>query len=207
MLRLSEEDENLSCYEGASRPYGLTYGVWTVKWWQWALSFPRGRNPVTDDNGKFADSKQPPNVFFLAGKFGSRDKMFPKRHCVMTFGKSILIPIINYEANMLEYPELITQQDVLNDVTKHMDSIIIKECLINDKRIEPERVHSDPKIFPLSVNEDIEGSDRGKHVLAAADGYWVFVRPLCRGEYNISFKGSCEEGRLNSGADYQVFVI
>ena len=31
-----------------SKPYGLTYGEWTAKWWQWALSIPKDINPAGD---------------------------------------------------------------------------------------------------------------------------------------------------------------
>ena len=49
-----------------SKPYGLTYGQWTVKWWNWALSIPTEINPVYDYSGKFANvSQKDPNVFFL----------------------------------------------------------------------------------------------------------------------------------------------
>src|SRR5947209_6336709 len=28
-----------------SKPYGLTYGEWSAKWWQWVYSIPVGTNP------------------------------------------------------------------------------------------------------------------------------------------------------------------
>ena len=36
------------------KPYGLTYGQWTVKWWQWAHVAPKSVNPLLDDTGKYA---------------------------------------------------------------------------------------------------------------------------------------------------------
>lgn len=197
----------ISCYSRESKPYGLSYGEWTVKWWKWALSFPESLNPVFDSTGELANSKQQLNVFFLAGIFGTNDKSFPTRQCAMPYGKSILFPVINYEANMSEYPELKDEVHMLNLVSGHMDRIVVKECFINGQRIIPERVHSNPKIFWVSVNKDFPGLDKGKKTLAAADGYWIFLEPLNRGKYYISFKGSCEEGKLNSGANYWLTVV
>ena len=203
---LFQEEKRITCYNPDSKIYGLSYGQWTVKWWQWALSFPKSINPMIDPIGKFASIKQPDKVMFLAGKFGSREKTFPSRKCSALFGKSILFPVINYEANSFEYPELRTENDLLNNVCRHMDEIVLKECLINNQTITPQRIHSDPKLFPLSINEDLEGLDKGKDTLASADGYWVFLKPLPRGRYEITFRGSCETGRLSSGADYDLTI-
>ena len=162
MLKQFQGSNLIRYYRHDSRPFGFSYGQWTVKWWQWALSFPKSINPVIDPVGKFANMKQSYNVFFLAGKFGSHDKDFPRRTWTGPFGKSILIPVINYEANSFEYPELRTEQDLLDNVSRHMDGIVLKECLMNDQLITPQRVPSDPKMFPLSVNEDLDGTDNGR---------------------------------------------
>jgi hypothetical protein len=204
---LFQEEKAITYYKRDSKVYGLNYGQWTVKWWQWALSFPKSINPIIDPVGKFANIKQPDKVFFLAGKFGSREQAFPRRKCSVSFGKSILFPVINYEANSFEYPELRTEQDLLENVSRHMDDIVLKECLINNQTIAPQRIHSDPKLFPLSINEDLDGLDRGRDTLACADGYWVFLKPLPRGRYEINFRGSCENGILSSGANYVLTII
>ena len=133
-------------------------------------------------------------------------KTFQEGLVTVPFGKSILIPVINYEANSFEYPELRTEQDLLDNVSRHMDGIVLKECLMNDQLITPQRVPSDPKMFPLSVNEDLDGTDNGRDTLASADGYWVFLKPLPRGKYQLTFRGSCESGRLSSGANYVVTI-
>jgi hypothetical protein len=201
-----QNENKIAFYKLNSKPYGLTYGQWTVKWWQWALSFPKSLNPVIDPVGKFANMKQPNQVFFLAGKFGSLENVFPNRKCTVPLGKSILLPVINYEANSIEYPELRTRQDILDNVSRHMDGIVLKDCLVNGQKIIPQRIPSDPKLFPLNVNEDLDGLDKGRDSMASADGYWVFLKPLPRGEYEITFKGSCESGRLNSGAKYTITI-
>jgi hypothetical protein len=52
-----------------SRPYGLTYGEWTAKWWQWAYSIPSDVHPAYDDNGKYCAEGQSGPVWFLAGTY------------------------------------------------------------------------------------------------------------------------------------------
>ena len=64
--------EQIQSFTSESRPYGLTYGQWTVMWWKWFLSTPKAVNPILDESGKFASVNQPDKyVWFLAGKIGS----------------------------------------------------------------------------------------------------------------------------------------
>jgi hypothetical protein len=187
-----------------SRPYGLTYGQWTVEWWRWFLSTPKSMNPVVDESGKFASVNQPiKHVWFLAGKVGSEHKSIPKRFCKIPASRSILFPVINCEVNPLEYPELTTERDLIERVTADENTIILKECIVDGNLVPVQRVKSDPDVFEVQIDEDnAYGVEGGGRTLAAADGYWVFLRPLPIGEHNISFRGSCENGKLNSGANY-----
>ena len=41
-----------------SRPYGLTYGEWSARWWQWLLSVPKSRSPAVDASGDNANVNQ-----------------------------------------------------------------------------------------------------------------------------------------------------
>src|SRR5688572_18335543 len=54
-----------------SHPYGKSYGEWAAKWWQWVMSIPADRNPLTDTTGEFADESQSGPVWFAAGTFGN----------------------------------------------------------------------------------------------------------------------------------------
>src|SRR6476659_4355633 len=58
---------NLTMYSVDSKPYGLSYGEWTAKWWQWLYSIQREVNPANDDTGKNCAQDQSGPVWFLAG--------------------------------------------------------------------------------------------------------------------------------------------
>ena len=200
----------ISFFSADCEPYGEMYGRWTVKWWQWFLSTPKSVNPVIDESGDYAHVNQPPNnVWFLAGKLADdEDKKLPNRFCRIPNGRSILFPVINCEANSLEYPELQTDQDLIERVKRDEDTIIKKECYVDGKSIPPQRVKSDPPIFELRLNEDNAISVKGGgNTYASADGYWIFLKPLPTGEHIISFQGSCEYGKLHSGAKYRLEIL
>jgi hypothetical protein len=203
-----ETFEGIQFYTVESCPYGLTYGQWTVKWWRWFLSTPKSMNPVVDKSGKFASVNQPTeHVWFLAGKVGNEDKSVPKRFCKIPVSRSILFPVINCEVNPLEHPELSTKSELIEHVNADENTIILKECIVDGKLVPVHRVKSDPDVFEVEVNEDNAYSVKGGGItFAAADGYWVFLKSLPIGEHDISFHGSCENGKLNSGANYHLQI-
>jgi len=211
MAIVGEERNNatsdISYFTGDSSPYGTTYGSWTTKWWQWILSTPRSRNPILDASGEYASINQPfKSVWFLAGKLGNENRNLPNRFCAIPCGRSILFPVINCEANPLEYPELKTDQDIIEHVKRDEDSIIKKECYVDGRLIPAQRVKSDPIIFELNMVDHNLFTEKGGSTYGSADGYWVFIRPPPRGEHIISFQGECEYGRLCSGANYYVRI-
>jgi hypothetical protein len=200
--------DKIQLFSDIDRPYGATFGAWTVKWWQWLLSIPLDMNPLTDQTGRYWNSAQPlSDVWFLAGNFGSTNRIFPERKIKMQFGRSILLPVLNCEANTLEYPDLKTHEDLLRHVSHDVNTIVKKDCFVNGIRLNPIRITSDPRIFRVSINkENAFGVKNGGSTDATADGYWIFLKPLPRGVYTIRFEGSCEFGRLNSGAVYEIEI-
>lgn len=209
MLRITRPDKTIiKSFGPGSKPLGKTIGEWTVLWWQWALSIPKSTNPVVDMSGKYASFSQIYNVFFLAGRFGSEGDVYPQRSCTVPYGRPILFPVLNCEANRLEYPFLTDDRDLIDHVERDIDGIIRKECFIDDEVAPIVRIRSDPSIFPLNIcRENGLGVQSVGMTRAAADGYWVFLEWLSKGPHSISFRGSCEQGRLKSGADYNVHII
>lgn len=199
--------DKIPFFTPAAKPYGKTYGYWTVRWWKWFLSTPKSINPVVDWSGKFAYVNQPSNdVWFLAGKVVSEDKKLPRRFCRIPTGRSILFPVINYEANQLEFPELRTFEDIVDRVKLEEDTITEKTCCVNGISIPPQRVRSDPIIFWLRFGADNVTNAKGGNAYGSADGYWVFLKPLLPGNYDISFHGSCRYGKVYSGARYHIEI-
>jgi len=200
--------EDIVWFDSDSFPYGLSYGQWTVRWWNWFLLTPKSINPIIDPSGEFASVNQPPqDVWFLSGKIADENEYMPTRFCRIPSERSILFPIINCEANPLEYPELKSEQALIDKVTADENTIIEKVCFLDGKSIPAQRVKSDPFIFELSITDDnVINLPKGGKTIAHGDGYWVFLKKISPGEHLISFRGSCENGRLRSGASYNITV-
>jgi hypothetical protein len=191
------------------KPFGQTYGQWTVRWWQWALSMSESISPLVDETGKNAYVNQPAQgVWFLAGTIANEDHIkVTHREVTVPSGRAILFPIINFEANFLEYTHLKTDEELVGYVQKEENKIAKKEVFINEKLVEPKRVISDPEIFPIFVNDDNALRTKGGMTSASADGYYMFLKPLSKGEYDIRFQAACEAGRLNTAVKYRIQVL
>ena len=96
--------EAIAVFEANSTPFGLTYGEWTAKWWQWAYSIPKDTHPAYDDSGKYCTVNQNGPVWFFPGTYGKP----VIRECTIPSGKAILFPILNSECSVAEFPNLKT---------------------------------------------------------------------------------------------------
>jgi hypothetical protein len=203
-------EDSFEYFTPGSTPYGLSYGQWTVRWWQWLLSIPTEINPAADETGKNAGLNQTdPYVWFLAGTFGETAAYQihtpAYRKCIVPAGKSLLFPVINYEMNSLEIPTLKTETELIKHVVEDMDDIIRLEASIDGHKIPVYRVRSDPPMFTIQLHENnpfrLPG---GGTTQATSDGFWAFLKPLAVGEHEIYFEGSCSAGTRTVKARYQL---
>jgi hypothetical protein len=141
----------------------------------------------------------------LAGTFGGS---IVERKCVVPAGKAILFPVINFEMNPLEKPELKTEAELIRHVREDEDDIAKLEALLDSEILPIYRVQSDPLIFPLTVpdNNSLDIPTDGI-TYATSDGYWVFLKPLDPGDHNLYFAGSCSSGSRNVKANYDLKVV
>jgi hypothetical protein len=184
------------------KPYGLSYGQWTAKWWEWCFSSPMSTNPLTDDTGEYSHFNQSGPVWFLCGTFG--ENKFPNRNCKIPRGKGILFPVINY-IFVLD-SDIRTDYEVTQHVKRDIDDIVKLEATIDDWAVPAFRVASDPLIFHINIREENKlGFPVGVN-RASADGYWIFLRSLPPGEHRLFFHGSCSGGIRNATASYELFI-
>jgi hypothetical protein len=172
-------------FQPNSQPYGLTYGEWTAKWWQWAESIPTENNPQLDETGE--DCAQAQNqtgpVWFLAGTSGGS----VERTCTIPAGKAILIPVLN-TINIRAASE--TDEELLAGVKSLADSVTILEFSIDGMPLQDiwnYRIQS--PFFDVTLPDDnVFGISEGTY-RAVADGYWAFLQPLPSGQHEIRLHG------------------
>jgi hypothetical protein len=184
-------------YKLDSQPYGLSYGEWTAKWWQWAYSIPQEEHPAYDHTGSKCGKNQNGPVWFLAGTHGKS----VVRKCSISSSKAILFPILNTECSFAVFQNLKTVEqlrecarDIQNQVTKL--HVTIDGVGFPESQLQEFRVQSPPFTFVLPEN-NILGLPGDTVTTAVADGNWVFLKPLAPGEHELSFKGFVKD-RISS---------
>jgi hypothetical protein len=195
--------QGIEYFTSSSIPFGLTYGRWTIMWWNWVVSIPKTVNPVTDTNGESANLKQKKQTWFLAGCFEGDD--LPRRKCTIPQNTSIFFPVVNYESNFYEKPEITKKPELIEDVSNDIDKVIEKKVVVDQIEIPCFRIKSDPGIFLLNLPEDNCLDIKAGVIEASSDGYWVFLKPLCSGKHEIEFHGLCPGG-VKLGAHYELIV-
>ena len=188
-----------------SKPFGLTYGEWSAKWWQWALSIPKEKSPFIDETGKnCGEGQNDPNVFFLAGTLGGP----AKRTCPITSDKAIFFPIINYEGNFIEDKNIETESELIHLVKSQIADITHYYSLIDSdelKDLSRYRVRS--PLFNLRFSDNNIFNVPPETTMAVTDGYYIMLKPLPCGRHTIKFGGSCLAGKIRMDITYYIFVL
>jgi hypothetical protein len=179
---------NPGVYAIDSKPYGLTYADWTVKWWQWNLGIPKESNPATDTTGKnCAQNQNDQHVWFLAGTGGGS----AERTCVIPSGKAILFPVLNGECTYKDSADSKSPSDLRSCALKSNAGVTTLAATvdgINMQGVDKYRVTSD--LFNVTLpNNNINGVAPGP-TQGVSDGWWFILYPLQAGSHTLHFIGT-----------------
>lgn len=186
----------IDVFQPDSKPYGLTYGDWTARWWQWAYSIPKDTNPAYDDTGKYCAEGQYGPVWFLTGTY----RHSVDRYCTIPAGKAILFTILNSECSFAEFPNLKTEEELLQCAKQMQDSVIYLEASMNGislTGLEKYRIKS--PLFNFTIPENNILGLPAQSTQAVSDGNWVFLKPLPIGNHTIYLKGGLQNINGTSG--------
>ncbi|WP_415310098.1 hypothetical protein [Candidatus Nitrosocosmicus sp. FF01] len=201
---------DLLTYPIDSRPFNKSFNEWTANWWQWLLSIPTYDNPITETTNGCCETKQSGPVWFLASTMDTvNDKKTVLRKCTVPSDKALLIPILNYGATLADEPEIKSEEDLVKLATSEMDKITKLTATIDQMEfIEDDlkklRIRSplfDVTLPTNNITKGIPGHTRG-----AAEGYWLFLKPLSKGFHTIETLGSCKAGTVTIEAKYNITV-
>jgi hypothetical protein len=185
-----------------SRPFGRTYPEWTTKWWQWVLSIAKTENPLVDENGKNCTINQSGPVWFLAGTLQGHEE----RSCTIPTDKVILFPVINVEASAAE-GDGTTEEELAACVKFEMDQITNMRAMIGGTDInELKRYRIQSPLFNMTLPADNVLGLPAQTTKMMSEGYWLFLKPLEPGKYDLNSFGSCLAGRIKIGVSYHLTI-
>jgi hypothetical protein len=180
-------DINEILYLPDSSPYGLSFGKWTERWWRWCLSIPKPHNPAGDTTGEHcAKNQEYSDVWFLAGTLGGA----AKRKCTISKETAILFPIIVDEQSLAEKPSLSSDTELEALAKSENGKVLEMSVLIDGIQVPDLREYRiQTKAFDIVLPENNIWGVKAGPTRAAADGYWMFLKPLGEGDHTIDFSG------------------
>ena len=184
---VSGNSGNVSVFLPEAKPYGLTYGEWTAKWWQWIYSMPEEDNPAVDDTGVNCANNQSGPVWFLTGTFGGA----VTRECTIPSDKAILFPIMNVECDSATDPSFDTEGELRSCAKADQGTVITKEITINGVNIgNLDSYRFQSPVFNLTFPENNIAGIAPQTAKAVSDGFWVILEPLPPGRHEIHSKAA-----------------
>src|SRR6476620_11532945 len=177
------ENVNPNVFPTDSKPYSLTYGDWTARFWQWLHSIPKPDSPAADTTGKNCALKQTGPVWFLPGTFGGTNE----RTCTIPAGKAILVSLINVMCSYAEH-HLKTEPDLRACAKADQDKVTTTSITVDGVQLNPVRLQS--PLFTVTLPPNNALGLKPQTTPAISDGYWVFLQPLPPGSHTIHSSGS-----------------
>jgi hypothetical protein len=195
---------NPDVFQVSSKPYGLTYGEWTARFWQWLHSIPKADSPAADTTGKNCALKQTGPVWFLPGTFGGTNE----RTCTIPKGKAILLTPIEVMCSFAEH-HVKTEPDLRACAKADQDKVTSATITVDGIQVKPYRLQS--PLFTVTLVENNALGLKAQTTPALADGYWVILKPLPTGSHTIHASGSLVDftttGTVNFASDVIYHLI
>jgi hypothetical protein len=177
-----------------SGPHGKSYGEWAAAWFQWALSIPADRNPLTDETGEFAGEGQEGPVWFGPGTFGNS----VERSYSIPAGKAIFVPVYQwiFGAGVFDCDPTVPGVpcvvcDLRDLAAANTEAADIVEGWLDGVRLnnmEQYRAFS-PEPFSIVYPENsVVGVPAGTYFPQVTDGYWLMLAPLATGSHELHLR-------------------
>jgi hypothetical protein len=140
------QDGNSAVFPLDSRPYGLSYDQWGVKWWQWFSSIPASKSPASDSTGaKCSENQNDTNVWYLAATFGGK----AERMCEIDSDKALLFTVIGTECNAKQ-DKVTSEAEFQACVHGVMDGLKLAAAQLDGKDIPGvEKYRITSSVFPV----------------------------------------------------------
>jgi hypothetical protein len=180
-----------------SHPYGMTYGEWSVKWWQWTYSLPVDQNPSFDEGGNCTNGAngQFGPVWFLTGVINISGTA--ERTCTVPAGKALFFPILNVECATLEGNGS-TEAELRTCTSGFMSFVTNVEAEIDGVPIQnSDNYRTSSPLFtygPLPDNNILQlfgyTAPAGATSLSVGDGFYLMLAPLSVGKHTLHYTGT-----------------
>lgn len=199
-----------------AQPYGMSYGEWSTRWWQYVFGLPAIDHPLNDETGERCAVGQMGPVFLLVGPPTTGGPV-TRTECEVPAGKSILFPIINVACAVPEDGETVEDIRALCGFIADLfdpETLSVEVDGVALQGLGAYRFHSPVFAFTGAMPSVYfpDGCDfplcyEGFHDSAVADGFWIFLAPLSVGQHTIRFHGEAPAFDFVVDVAYDLSVV
>jgi hypothetical protein len=191
-LNISNASTAFKIFPLDSKPYGMSYSDWSIKFWQWFYGIPMSPppHPGDDPTGAACTKSQGGPVWYLSGSSGSKQT----RSCTVPYGKALLLTPIDVECSFAENPTLKTEGELRSCAKSDQDQVNSLKLIVDGvslSNISKYRVASPIFNLTLPANNNL-GLDP-QVTESVSDGYWIILEPLPKGNHTIITSGAIIE--------------
>jgi hypothetical protein len=164
-----------------SKPFGLSYEEWIIKWWMWHISLPKEGHPFITPNLVNCPVGKSGQVSFLTHSLEGESHYT----CIIPAGHAVLLPISTGECNSNEAHSEASAV-LLKCATEGQHYLTFQVTVdgVPLKGLEQNSVVS--PFFNISIPQDNVYSLNPGTFKAVVAGYFAFLKPLPTGEHNLS---------------------
>lgn len=187
---------NVEILPSGSPVAGKPLSHWLQKYWEWGRGVEASLTPASDMDGTRCADRQSGPVWFLTG---SNVTTNVTRTCDIPAGVHVLVPIMN----ALVQPDAggvscVQLTNALNGFGSEVEDLNFS---VNRRALR------DPKLYRAGSGcFSLNDVSRNVNGLAAGDGYWVVLKPLLPGRYEIGFDGRYASNGFAQHVRYNINV-
>jgi hypothetical protein len=205
ILLVKADSINPGVFSKDSIPYGIPYGEWLAKWWQWTFSIPTAQHPRDAYTPEKCTLNQKGPVWFLADQLGGQEE----RTCTIPAGKAIFIPLLVGECDY-SMPDVKSDEALRRCAMAGNEYGVIEATVDGIKLKNLEQYRTQSGFFNITIPEDNIYNSRAGTFRALTDGFFVFLEPLTPGKHDVHLKVSVlnpVKQQFNYNADWTYHLI
>lgn len=169
------------------------------EWWEWVMSSPVDRHPLTDTTGEFCAEAQPDDIWFLAGTFGDSAGTVT-RTCEIPADLPVFLPavsILSAGPGVFESSPGAPVQGCLEVKGQLSGTITLDGEPLVLEREDGSQINANG-VMGNPLTHDLSG------VTGAGCGLWARIEPLTEGSHTLEVRG--EAPGFATAVDYVLTV-
>lgn len=174
--------DNAALFPKDSTPFGVSYGDWIARWWQWNFGIPPAEHPRDHFTPQRCTIDQNGSVWYLPDILSGKEE----RTCTIPHGKAILVPLLTGICDDDNTdPNLKTDEGLRNCAMQGNEYGVLSASLDGSPLQDLNQYRTQTKFFNLTMPVNNFGNNVPGTFKAMADGFFVFLKPLPVGAHDL----------------------